>query len=156
PTPMPRRCGRATRPGSTSSTRCSTRPWPASTSSPTRPPSRSGSARTSRRRRSASRSNTAEARYSRSGRGPRCVMTYVFNFDVVWRNFDKLIDGLLLGLGMAVLSLLIGSVIGLLCAYARVSASRWIGAPVWLYVEFIRNTPILLLVFFVFFGLPEV
>lgn len=80
---------------------------------------------------------------------------YYFNFDVVWRNFDKLIDGLLLGLAMAAIALLIGCVIGLLFAYARVSKSRLLRAIGWFYVEFIRNTPILLLVFFVFFGLPE-
>jgi polar amino acid transport system permease protein len=32
---------------------------------------------------------------------------------------------------------------------------RWMSWPVWLYVEFIRNVPLLLLVFFVYFGLPE-
>lgn len=80
---------------------------------------------------------------------------YYFNFDVVWRDFDKLIDGLLLGLAMAAVSLLAGCVIGLLFAYARISRWRVLRAIGWFYVEILRNTPILLLAFFIVFGLPE-
>ena len=83
------------------------------------------------------------------------MIDYNFNFDPVWRDFNLLLAGLLLGLRLAFIALLIGSVIGLLCGYARVSRHAWLRALVWLYVEIIRNTPILLLIFFVFFGLPE-
>ena len=83
------------------------------------------------------------------------MIDYNFNFDPVWRDFDLLLAGLLLGLRLAFIALLIGSVIGLLCGYARVSRHAWLRAIVWLYVEIVRNTPILLLIFFVFFGLPE-
>lgn len=83
-------------------------------------------------------------------------MDYDFNFDPVWRSFDDLLGGLGLGLLMAVISLAAGAVIGLVCAYGRISQFaplRWLVAA---YVEVIRNTPILLLIFFVFFGLPEI
>jgi polar amino acid transport system permease protein len=83
------------------------------------------------------------------------VIDYNFNFDPVWRDFDLLIAGLLLGLRLAFVALLIGTVIGLACGYARVSRHAWLRAIAWTYVEIIRNTPILLLIFFVFFGLPE-
>ena len=83
------------------------------------------------------------------------MIDYNFNFDPVWRDFDLLIEGLLLGLRLAFVALLIGTVIGLLLGYARVSRYRWLRSLAWLYVEIIRNTPILLLIFFVFFGLPE-
>lgn len=83
------------------------------------------------------------------------MIDYNFNFDPVWRDFDLLIEGLLLGLQLAVVALLIGTAIGLLCGYARISRHAWLRAVVWGYVEIIRNTPILLLIFFVFFGLPE-
>jgi His/Glu/Gln/Arg/opine family amino acid ABC transporter permease subunit len=82
-------------------------------------------------------------------------MSYQFNFDVIVRNFDKMLAGLWLGLWLAAVSLAIGAVLGLLVAYARQSrwpALRW---TMWLYVEFIRNCPILLLIFFIYFGLPE-
>ncbi|MBV8563830.1 MAG: amino acid ABC transporter permease [Methylobacteriaceae bacterium] len=83
-------------------------------------------------------------------------MVYYFNFDPVWRGFGKLLDGLALGLEMAVVSLLAGTLIGIVCAHARLSSSALVRRAVWSYVEFIRNSPILLLIFFVYFGLPEV
>jgi len=82
-------------------------------------------------------------------------MNYQFNFDVIFRNFDKMLDGLWLGLWLAAVSLAIGAVIGLLVAYARQSRWRTLRWTMWLYVEFIRNCPILLLIFFIYFGLPE-
>jgi len=83
------------------------------------------------------------------------MINYHFDWSVISRNADKLIDALLLGLGLAVVSLAIGCVIGLVTAYARVSGRVWLSAPVRAYVEFIRCTPLLLLIFFVYFGLPE-
>ncbi|BBK31380.1 amino acid ABC transporter membrane protein 1 (PAAT family) [Stella humosa] len=82
-------------------------------------------------------------------------MTYQFNFDPIFRSFDKMLAGLWLGLWLAALSLAIGCVIGLLVAYgrqSRIAPLRW---ALVIYVEVIRNCPILLLIFFVYFGLPE-
>ncbi len=82
-------------------------------------------------------------------------MTYQFHFDPIFREFDKMLGGLWLGLWLAALSLAIGCVIGLLVAYgrqSRIGPLRWV---LWAYVETIRNCPILLLIFFVYFGLPE-
>jgi polar amino acid transport system permease protein len=83
------------------------------------------------------------------------MIQYYFDWSVIWRSWDKFAAALGLGLGLAVISLLAGSILGLACAMARVYGPRWLSWPVWLYVEFIRNTPLLLLVFFVYFGLPE-
>ncbi|WP_027133744.1 amino acid ABC transporter permease [Geminicoccus roseus] len=82
-------------------------------------------------------------------------MNYNFNWSVIWRNWDAFLNALLLGLGMAILSLLIGCVLGLLLAYARTSTSKWLQWSSWAYVEVIRNTPLLLLVFMCYFVLPE-
>jgi len=83
------------------------------------------------------------------------LLNYNFNWSVIWRNWDKFLDALLLGLGMAVLSLLAGCVIGLAVAYARTSGPKWLQWLAWAYVEIIRNTPLLLLVFMCYFVLPE-
>uniref|UniRef100_UPI0038D1C2D5 amino acid ABC transporter permease n=1 Tax=Humitalea rosea TaxID=990373 RepID=UPI0038D1C2D5 len=82
-------------------------------------------------------------------------MDYHFDWTVITRNADKFVAALGLGLGLAVVSLAIGCVIGLAAAYARVSGNKWLSTPVWAYVEVIRCTPLLLLIFFVYFGLPE-
>lgn len=83
------------------------------------------------------------------------MLNYQWNWDVIWRNSDKLAEGLGMSLMLAVVSLLAGVVIGLLAAYARALGPRWLAWPVAAYVEFIRNVPLLLLVFFLYFGLPE-
>ena len=84
------------------------------------------------------------------------MIAYNFNWDVIWRNWDAFLGALALGLGLAIVSLLIGTIVGLALAYARLSPHWWLAKPAWVYVEFIRNTPLLLLIFFVYFGLPEI
>jgi len=82
-------------------------------------------------------------------------MRYNFNWPVIWRNFDRLTNGILLGLGIAVVALAIGCVIGILLAICRESRFRVLRIPATAFVELVRNVPLLLLVFFVYFGLPE-
>jgi His/Glu/Gln/Arg/opine family amino acid ABC transporter permease subunit len=83
------------------------------------------------------------------------ALRYNFNWPVIWRNSDRLYDGLALGLAIAVVSLLIGCVIGITLAACRQSRSPLLRVPVTAFVEVVRNTPLLILVFFVYFGLPE-
>lgn len=80
---------------------------------------------------------------------------YFFHWEVVWRHAHRLYGGLLLGLEMALVALFIGSLIGLGGAFARTSRSRALRALFAAYVEFIRNVPLLLLVYFAYFGLPK-
>jgi His/Glu/Gln/Arg/opine family amino acid ABC transporter permease subunit len=81
---------------------------------------------------------------------------YVFglNWDVIWRNRDEFLGGLALGLKLALIGLAIACVIGLVVAFARTSHHRWISRLAAAYVEFIRNIPLLLILFFLYFGLP--
>jgi polar amino acid transport system permease protein len=81
---------------------------------------------------------------------------YHFDWGPVFRNFDVLVKGLLLGMGIALLSLGIGSVLGLIAAFARVYGPRPARVLVAAYVEFVRNIPLLLIIYFVYFGLPLV
>lgn len=83
-------------------------------------------------------------------------MTYHINFNLIWRHFDKLWQGLILSLELAVLSILIGAVIGLALAIWYVSAGRIVRTMISAYVEFIRNVPLILLVYIVFYGIPTV
>ena len=83
-------------------------------------------------------------------------MGYHLNFTLIWRHFDKLGWGLVLSLELAVVSIAIGAVIGLALAVWSVSAGRWARACIAAYVEIIRNVPLILLVYLVFYGLPTV
>jgi glutamine transport system permease protein len=82
-------------------------------------------------------------------------MGYTLNFAAVWRSFDLLLEGLALSLGLAFASILMGFAIGLVIAFALVSKMAWLRKPAGLYVTVIRNTPILVLVLFSYFALPE-
>ena len=83
-------------------------------------------------------------------------MGYHLNFALIWRNFDRLWSGLILSLELAVLSIAIGCVIGLVLAVLYVSGGRYIRGLIAAYVEVIRNVPLILLVYLVFYGLPTV
>jgi polar amino acid transport system permease protein len=82
-------------------------------------------------------------------------MEYYLNFNFVWRYADRLWWGLLLSFELAVVSILIGCVIGLALAIAYTGGGRWVKATVAGYVEFVRNVPLLLLVYLVFYGIPS-
>lgn len=82
-------------------------------------------------------------------------MGYTLNFTLVWRHFDKLAYGLLLSLELALLSIVIGAAIGLTLAVAHSAAGRAVRAAIGSYVELVRNVPLLLLVYLVYYGLPQ-
>jgi polar amino acid transport system permease protein len=84
------------------------------------------------------------------------MFEYHLNFNLIWRHFDKLSWGLVLSLQLALLSILIGMVIGLALALAYNDGNRWVKSAVAAYVEFIRNVPLLLLVYLVFYGVPSI
>lgn len=82
-------------------------------------------------------------------------MGYTLNFSAVWRSFDQLLWGLLLSLELAIGAILIGAVIGLVTAFGLISKSGWARRPAALYVTVIRNLPILVLILFSYFALPQ-
>ena len=67
-----------------------------------------------------------------------------------------LLNGLFLGLGLAVLSLLIGILIGLFMAFWATSKHRSLKIIAAFYVTLLRNTPLLVLIFIAYFGLPDI
>ena len=82
-------------------------------------------------------------------------LPYQLRWEYVTERREWFIDGLILALQLAAVSLAIGCVIGLICAFARSSGNRVASILVTCYVEFIRNVPLLLIVFFLFYGLPQ-
>jgi His/Glu/Gln/Arg/opine family amino acid ABC transporter permease subunit len=82
-------------------------------------------------------------------------MGYTLNFDVVWNNLDRLLAGLALGLGLALAAIAIGAVAGLGLAFAATGRVRLLRGLVAGYVTLIRNTPILVIILIVYFGLPQ-
>jgi His/Glu/Gln/Arg/opine family amino acid ABC transporter permease subunit len=83
-------------------------------------------------------------------------MNYQLNFAAVWRDFPALLSGLGLGLELALISIAIGCVIGLMAAFALLSKHRVLRVIASVYVTVIRNTPILVLILLIYFALPSV
>lgn len=83
------------------------------------------------------------------------MSNYHFNFAIVWRYANRLFEGLLLSLELAAVSIAIGMAIGIVLALARIDGPKWLGGLVAAYVEFVRNVPLLLLVYLVFYGVPS-
>jgi polar amino acid transport system permease protein len=82
-------------------------------------------------------------------------MTYSFQFRDVFAAWEFLLDGLLLTLELSLVTMVVGLVIGVTGAAARVYGPSWIRRPVAVYVEAIRNTPLIVQLFLIFFGLPS-
>ena len=81
---------------------------------------------------------------------------YSFKFAPVFANFDRLLEGAGVTMALSCGAMLLGLVISVICAAARtshVAPLRWL---VGVYVEVIRNTPFLVQIFFIYFGLPAV
>lgn len=77
-----------------------------------------------------------------------------FDFGAVLAEWPLLLKGVAWTLGLTALSAVIGIAAGIACAWVRVHGDgplKWAAAG---YVELIRNTPFIVQLFFVFFGLP--
>ncbi len=81
-------------------------------------------------------------------------MRIELDFIAVLLQWPLLAKGVLWTLGLTAISAVIGLVVGTLCAWARSSGPLWLRWVVGCYVELIRNTPFIVQLFFVFFGLP--
>lgn len=77
-------------------------------------------------------------------------------FAPIFERWPMLLDGTLMTLKLAAVATLLGFVIGTLCAIGRNSSVRWVSAFCAGYVEAIRNTPFLVQIFLVFFGLSSI
>ncbi|CAM3978019.1 ectoine/hydroxyectoine ABC transporter permease subunit EhuD [Kibdelosporangium persicum] len=78
-----------------------------------------------------------------------------FDWNYALDILPLLLDGLLTALIATVVGYVAALVLGLVFALARRSSKRWICLPVGFFVEFIRGTPLLIQLFFLFFVLPQ-
>lgn len=88
-------------------------------------------------------------------RGKGRGVSYTFRFRDVFAAWEILRDGLFLTLQLTAVTVVLGFLLGTLCAAAAVHGPRWLRLAVAAYVEAIRNTPLIVQLFLVFFGLPS-
>jgi polar amino acid transport system permease protein len=77
-----------------------------------------------------------------------------FDFFAVLNQWPLLLKGVAWTVALSLLAAVIGVVVGIACAWARTHGAAWLKALVGAYVELIRNTPFIVQLFFIFFGLP--
>ncbi|WP_353980639.1 amino acid ABC transporter permease [Salinicola endophyticus] len=82
-------------------------------------------------------------------------MSYHFNFAPILAQWPLLLSGIGLGLLLALVSIAIGSLLGLVVAFATRAPSRWLASLAFAWISVLRNLPILVIVLFLFFGMPQ-
>ena len=81
-------------------------------------------------------------------------MRVAFDFFSVLSQWPLLLKGVVWTVALSLLAAVIGVLVGVACAWARTHGAVWLKALVGAYVELIRNTPFIVQLFFIFFGLP--
>lgn len=89
-------------------------------------------------------------------RPPPCLRAgrmYKLNFAVLLEYWPALLAGLQMTIKVSVLSIFFGTLMGVAGALAKTSRFRLLRALAFTYVEWIRNTPLLIQILFIYFGL---
>jgi len=82
-------------------------------------------------------------------------MGYSFQFSIIWDNIGLLMAGAWLTFKISLLAIAFGLVIGIIGAIFRTSNNKILDRIALTYVEIIRNTPYLIQLLFIFFGMPN-
>lgn len=80
-------------------------------------------------------------------------MNYEFDFSFLATHWRALVDGMLLTLRMSVTTIVLGFAFGVALAVARTQGGPLLRKAVVFYVELLRNTPLVVQAFWLFFGL---
>src|SRR3977135_4671698 len=82
-------------------------------------------------------------------------MSYKFDFAFLADKWPDFVAGAWLTIQLPILSIAFGFLLGTVCAVARVYGGPPLRRLVGAYVETIRNTPLLIQIFIVYFGLSS-
>ena len=77
------------------------------------------------------------------------------DFLAVLEQWPALLRGAGFTLALSAVSAVVGVSLGIACGGVRANGPRWASAMAAGYIELIRNTPFIVQLFFVFFGLPS-
>jgi polar amino acid transport system permease protein len=83
-------------------------------------------------------------------------MNYTFDFSSIAQYLPILLKGIAVTLQLIAVGAVLGVALGIACAWGRTQGPAWLRPIVATYVELIRNTPFLIQLFFIFFGLPSI
>lgn len=81
--------------------------------------------------------------------------TRAFDFSVIWESIPALLEFLDVTLIVAVSSIVLGSLFGMILAWAKMGSNRPLRCLAHGYTYIMRCTPSIVLLFIVFYGIPE-
>lgn len=81
-------------------------------------------------------------------------MRVTLDFMAVLGQWPLLLKGVAWTLALTAISAVVGVLVGVSCAWARSQGPMWLRTVAGAYVELVRNTPFIVQLFFIFFGLP--
>jgi len=82
-------------------------------------------------------------------------MDYNLMFSQIWPYLPILLDGLKISIFITLIGIVFGTLIGLLCGIVRTNKIKFLIKIVNAYVELFRNTPLLIQMYLLFFGLGQ-
>ena len=83
-------------------------------------------------------------------------MSYSFQFRDVFAQKEAIADGIGVTLQLSAITIGLGFVLGIAVAVSLVYGRGWLRGLARVYVEVIRNTPLIVQLFLIFFGLPGI
>jgi polar amino acid transport system permease protein len=82
-------------------------------------------------------------------------MPELWDWDYTWQILPELARAAVITIEATVLGFAIAAVLGLVFAILRMSKNPWVANPITGFIEFIRGTPVLIQIFFMFYVLPQ-
>jgi len=77
-----------------------------------------------------------------------------FDWSVIWTHRDALLQGAAMTVGLTVVTMLLAVPCGIVLALMRLSSSRLLSNASLAFVEFFRNLPLILVIYWAFYVLP--
>ena len=82
-------------------------------------------------------------------------MPELWDWGYTWQILPELARAAVITIEATLLGFALAAVLGLLFAILRMSKNPWIANPITGFIEFIRGTPVLIQIFFMFYVLPQ-
>jgi polar amino acid transport system permease protein len=79
----------------------------------------------------------------------------LWDWDYTWEILPILARASVVTVQATILAFIVAAVLGLVLAILRMSQATWLSLPTAGFVEFIRSTPLLIQIFFIYFVFPE-
>ena len=79
----------------------------------------------------------------------------LWDWGYTWQILPELLAAAVITIEATLLGFAVAAVLGLVLAILRMSQNPWISNPITGFIEFIRGTPVLIQIFFMFYVLPQ-